>query len=104
MERTQHSQADEALRQVTGPSKDARAVLIAAANRLSTVRPDGLMREPIRLTLALRLATEHHGFRTTRADEVELEVLRLMPVIAASSTTTRGEYALILRRVAGGAA
>ncbi|MEV5944524.1 hypothetical protein [Streptomyces sp. NPDC051994] len=104
MERTQHSQADEALRQVAGPSADARAVLTAIADRLSTVRPAGVMREAIRLSLSLRYATEAHGFDTAGAAAVEREVLRLMPRVAPSSTTTRGEYALILRRAAGGAA
>jgi hypothetical protein len=103
-ERTDHVQPDEYLRRAAGPSKDARAVLTAIADRLHDVRADGAMREPSRLALALRYATEAHGFRTARADEVEREVLRLMPVIAASSTTTRGEYALILRHAAGGAA
>lgn len=104
MERTQHSQADEALRQVTGPGTNVRAVLTAIADRLSTVRPAGVMREAIRLSLALRYATEAHGFGTPRANEVEREALRLMPRVDPSSTTTRGEYALILRRAAGGAA
>ncbi|GGU13111.1 hypothetical protein [Streptomyces violascens] len=103
-ERTDHVQPDEYPRRATGPSTDGCAVLNAAADRLSAVRPDGVMREPIRLALALRYATQAHGFRSQRADEVEREVLRLMPIIAPSSTTTRGEYALILRRAAGGAA
>ncbi|MFD7016094.1 hypothetical protein [Streptomyces sp. NPDC059928] len=103
-ERTDHVQPDEYLRRANGPSVDARAVLTVIADRLSTVRPTGVMREPIRLTLALRYATERHGFRSARADEVENEVLRLMPRIAPDTVTTRGEYALILRRAAGGAA
>jgi hypothetical protein len=97
------SQQDEALRQAAGPSADARAVLTAIANRLTEVRPSGAMREPSRMALALRHATAAHGFRSQRADEVEHEVLRLMPRIADGAPVTRGEYALILRRKAGGA-
>lgn len=104
MERTDHVQPDEALRRATGPGDDVRAVLIVIANRLSTVRPTGVMREPIRMALALRYATERHGFRSQRADEVEAEVLHLMPQVTNDMVITRGEYALILRRAAGGAA
>ncbi|MFE9372272.1 hypothetical protein ACFYM2_21230 [Streptomyces sp. NPDC006711] len=96
------SQQDEALRQVTGPSADARAVLVAIADRLTEVRPTGAMREPSRMALALRYATEAHGFRSQRADEVEREVLRLMPRITDDAPITRGEYALNLRRAVGG--
>ncbi|WP_328313114.1 hypothetical protein OG432_24545 [Streptomyces sp. NBC_00442] len=98
------TQQDEALRQATSPSVDARAVLTAIADRISAVRPAGAMREPSRLALALRYATEAHGFRSTRADDVEREVLRHMPRITDGTPITRGEYALILRRAAGGAA
>lgn len=104
MERTDHSQPDEALRRAAGPSKDARAVLTAIADRLTDVRADGAMREPSRLALVLRYATEAHGFRSQRADEVEREVLRLMPRITPDTVVTRGEYALILRKAAGGVA
>lgn len=97
------SQQDEALRQATEPSADARAVLIAIADRLTDVRPHGAMREPSRMALALSYATKAHGFRSQRADEVEAEASRHMPRITDGTAITRGEYALILRRAAGAA-
>ncbi|MFE4874781.1 hypothetical protein [Streptomyces sp. NPDC056682] len=104
MERTDHVQPDEYLRRATGPDADVRSVLNAIADRLSTVRPTGIIREPNRLALALRYATEAHGFGSQRAGKVEREALHLMPQITPDTVITRGEYALILRKAAGGAA
>lgn len=97
MERsTQPNQADEALRQ-SAPSPDARAGLLAIADRLTNVRPSGDMYEARRLALALRQATDRQGF-TPAADRLEMEILRHMPRL--TSVTTRGEYALHLRKAA----
>lgn len=96
MERTQLNQADEALRQSV-PSPDARTTLLAIATRLTNVRPTGDMYEARRLALALRYAQEALG-STPAADLLEMEILRHMPRI--TSVTTRGEYALLLRKAA----
>jgi hypothetical protein len=98
-ERTHLSQADEALRQATAPSVAAREALLAIAGRLSQVRPDGPMHEPMRMALALRVASVRHGVCTPAADQLEAEILARAPRVARP--ITRGEYALILQRAAG---
>ncbi|MBX7464933.1 hypothetical protein [Streptomyces sp. NPDC057910] len=100
-ERTDHVQPDEYLRRATGPSEDVRAVLIAMADRLTHVRPHGEMDDSRRLALILRYATDRLGFGPA-GEALEVEVRSYAPRITGKST--RGEYALILRRAAGGAA
>ncbi|MER5559676.1 hypothetical protein ABT071_13830 [Streptomyces sp. NPDC002506] len=101
MERTDHVQPDEYLRRVTGPSEDVRAVLIAMADRLTHVRPHGEMDDSRRLALILRYSTDRYGFGPA-GEALEVEARSYAPRITGRST--RGEYALILRRAAGGAA
>lgn len=95
-ERTQLSQADEALRQ-TRLSDDTRTALLAIADRLTAVRPTGDMYEARRLALALRYAHDEHG-DTQAGALLEIELLRHMPRL--TTRTTRGEYALLLRAAA----
>lgn len=89
------SQADEALRQATAPSDDARRILHAIADRLSDRWSDKPMTKGLRMGLALTYATDAHGFRTEAADELEAELLRHMPKI--DRELTRGEYAIVMR-------
>lgn len=77
-----------------------RAVLLEIANRLTTERPGDPMREATRLGLALRYAEARHGANTRTARTVEEAVLLCTPRVQRD--TTRGEYALVLRRIAGG--
>ncbi|WP_455359999.1 hypothetical protein [Streptomyces sp. SYSU K21746] len=86
----------------TQPSVDAIAVLTAIADRLTTARPHAAMDEGRRLALVFRYANERHGLCTDAADELEREVLKHAPRL--DRDVTRGEYALILRKIAGGAA
>ncbi|MFJ6935708.1 hypothetical protein [Streptomyces sp. NPDC101132] len=99
-ERTYPSQQDEALRQA-GPGPDARAVLTAIADRLTENWPDLVARESSRPALALRYSTELYGFHTRRALAAEAETLKHAPQVRDDET--RGEYALRLRKAAGGA-
>ncbi|MGW1546628.1 hypothetical protein [Streptomyces sp. NPDC002346] len=99
--RTYASQADEALRQATTPSNDARNVLATIADRLTTERPTHLMTEAGRMALALRYASAEYGVGEG-AEELEREALRHMPRVIRP--ISRGEYALILRRATGSGA
>jgi hypothetical protein len=96
-ERTHPSQADEGLRRITVPKEDVRKTLQAIAERLTDVRPDGPMREPLRMALALRFSHAHYGVGEA-AEDLERAVLRLMPRI--DRPITRGEYGLLLHRAA----
>ncbi|MER7807895.1 hypothetical protein [Streptomyces sp900116325] len=92
---------DEALRRSrTELDTDTRALLLAIADRLSTVRADKDMREVTRLASALRAATDRHGFDTSTANAAEQLLLRHMPGVE-NRTISRGEYALLLRARAG---
>jgi hypothetical protein len=99
-ERTHPNQADEALRQITTPSNDARNVLATIADRLTTERPTHLMTEAGRMALALRYASAEYGVGDG-AEDLEREVLRHMPRI--DRPISRGEYALLIRGAAKGA-
>ncbi|MFF1417452.1 hypothetical protein [Streptomyces sp. NPDC058280] len=84
----------------TQPSDVAQAILLAMSYRLTAVRPTHVMQDPIRLAMVLTYATEHHGYLSDAAAELEAEVLQYAPPV--DREITRGEYALILRRAAGG--
>ncbi|MFJ9027586.1 hypothetical protein ACIRQP_03520 [Streptomyces sp. NPDC102274] len=84
----------------TQPSDDARAVLLKLAGRLSSVRPTHAMQDSMRLAMVLTWTSELHGYMSDAAEDLEREVLRYAP--AVDRDTTRGEYALILRKAAGG--
>ncbi|MDH2392339.1 hypothetical protein QCN29_26890 [Streptomyces sp. HNM0663] len=79
---------------------NTRATLLQIADRLTAERPGDPMREATRLTLARRQAETRHGVDTRTARDVEDSVLRHTPRIERD--ITRGEYALILHRIAGG--
>lgn len=81
---------------------DTRALLLKIADRLTTERPGDPMREGNRLALALRYAEARHGYGSSAAAAAEQAVLQHAPRIERE--TTRGEYALILRRIARGEA
>ncbi|OKK06972.1 hypothetical protein AMK26_10455 [Streptomyces sp. CB03234] len=70
---------------------------MAIADRLTDVRPDGPMREPLRMALALRFSQAHYGVGEG-TEALERAVLALMPRI--TRPITRGEYGLILHRAA----
>lgn len=92
---------DEALRRSkTELDADTRSLLLVIADRLSTARPHQDMREVTRRAIALRLATDRHGFDTPEATAAEQQLLRHMPQVDNRSIS-RGEYALILRAHAG---
>ncbi|MEU0087201.1 hypothetical protein [Streptomyces sp. NPDC006274] len=98
LESTDTTTAQEALRRVQDLDPGTRALLIQIADRLTSVRPAGLITDSRRLTLALRYATTTYGFRTEDANDAEQKLLRHMPPIEAG--ITRGEYALRLRKAA----
>lgn len=86
---------------VPQPSPDGSAptILVSIADRLSTVRPGGAMTEESRLARALTHTVDLLGYGTD-AEQAERRVIALMPRITRS--ITRGEYALILRKIAAG--
>lgn len=96
------NQSDEALRRVQPATPDAStsALLTRIADRLSTVRPGGTITEPRRLILALRYATEQHGYGTPEAEAAEQELLRHLPPIAG--LVQRDEYSARLRLLTAG--
>lgn len=77
-----------------------RDLLLAIANRLTTVRPDENFTEARRLALALRYATQAHGDATPEADAAEEQLLIHMPRI--DGDVIRSEYAVRLSDVAKG--
>jgi peroxiredoxin len=85
------------------PSADAIAVLDTMAARLTIARPQGVMDEGRRLAMVFRYANEQHPNDDHAADALEREVLTLAPRLD-DREVTRGEYALLLRKVitAGG--
>lgn len=94
---------NEALTRATAASLNAAAttLLVAIADKLTGHRPSDRMLEQTRLALACTYATNEYGF-TEAADELERVLQRRMPRVARD--ITRGEYALIVRAAANGAA
>ncbi|MER8083824.1 hypothetical protein ABTZ57_01345 [Streptomyces sp. NPDC094048] len=91
------NEPDEALRRARAvPTPATRVLLLRIADRLSTANPHLDMREVTRLALALRYATDEHGFDTPATNGAEQALLRLMPQVN-DRTISRGEYALLLR-------
>lgn len=76
-----------------------QTILVSIADRLTTVRPGGAMTEEIRLARALTHTTNLLGYGTD-AEQAERRVMALLPRI--TRPITRGEYALILRKIAAG--
>ncbi|WP_327710052.1 hypothetical protein OG912_16890 [Streptomyces sp. NBC_00464] len=100
-EPTDRTQPDEGLRRAQAePDTTTRTLLLRIATRLSTERPSLAMREVTRLALALRFATEQHGFDTPETNTAEQQLLRHMPQVD-DRDISRGEYALLLRGRAG---
>jgi len=94
---------DEALARASAASLNAVAttLLVAIADKLTSHRPEDRVLEQTRLALACTFATREYGF-TEATDELERVLQRRMPLVARD--ITRGEYALILRAAADGAA
>ncbi|PJM98113.1 hypothetical protein CG740_37145 [Streptomyces sp. CB01201] len=86
---------------VAQPTTDdnVRTVLVAIADRLTKVRPAGAMTEESRLARALAHTVELLGYGRD-AEEAEHSVIALMPRI--TRPITRGEYALLLRKIIAG--
>lgn len=82
------------------PEADARVLLIQIAARLAAERPHHPMRPSTREALALTFATRRYGHGTIRAARAEAGVLTHAPTVPAG--TTRGQYARLLRQIAGG--
>ncbi|MEU2311187.1 hypothetical protein [Streptomyces albidoflavus] len=82
---------------------DAVALLTRLAHRLRTERPTDPMRDATRLALLLRFSEARCGYGTARAEQAERAALDLAPRIERDRQITRGEYALILDQVIGGA-
>ncbi|MGW8387529.1 hypothetical protein ACWGMW_02985 [Streptomyces albidoflavus] len=80
---------------------DAVALVTRLALRLRTERPTDPMREATRHALLLRFSEARCGYGTARAAQAELAALDLAPRVERD--ITRGEYALLLDRVIGGA-
>ncbi|QXE36956.1 hypothetical protein KQY30_24850 [Streptomyces sp. GMY02] len=82
------------------PGGDAREILLNIANRLASVRPTHAFTDGRRLAMILTAVTDRRGYMTDAADVLEAEVLRYAPPV--DRAITRGEYALLLRKAAGG--
>ncbi|MGX1711392.1 hypothetical protein ACWIFI_18930 [Streptomyces albidoflavus] len=82
---------------------DAVAILDRLAHRLRSERPTDPMREATRHALLLRFSEARCGYGTARAEQAERAALDLAPCIERDRDITRGEYALILDQVIGGA-
>ncbi|MFD9952453.1 hypothetical protein [[Kitasatospora] papulosa] len=79
-----------------------RVLMIDIADKLSDTNPLLDMREVTRLSYAARYAATEHGTGTVQATAATGRLLRHMPRIDTRPTPiTRGEYALLLRAVAG---
>jgi len=94
MQRTEHSQSTTPL------SEQARAALLAIADRLTERRPTGSIDNARRHALALTFATDTAGYLTDASEALEQELLSHMPKIEPRSSITRCEYALQLRAAA----
>ncbi|MFD3646361.1 hypothetical protein ACFWUT_23415 [Streptomyces cyaneofuscatus] len=99
---TDLSQPDEALRQtrVIEEAGDIRPLLTRIADRLTGNLPAAAMRDVNRISYARQYAEAEHGYGTTMTRAVERALLRQMPRLD-DRVITRGEYALLLRTVAG---
>ena len=93
------SQEDELLRRARHDDH-VRAVLLDIADTLTTIKPWHNMAEGTRIARPLAVAERIHG-RGQYADDIARAALALMPIV--DRDMSRGEYALILRRAAGGA-
>lgn len=92
---------DVALRHArTALDAPTRVLMVCIAAKLATTNPGMKMREVTRLAYASRYATEDHGFGTPQATVAVRLLLRHMPRVD-DRQITRGEYALLLRAVAG---
>ncbi|OII63790.1 hypothetical protein BJP40_02610 [Streptomyces sp. CC53] len=80
------------------PSEDARAVLLAIADRLTSVRPHMQISELTRRGLAFTFAAAEHAIGEG-ADNLHAEVITHMPRI--TGPVTRAEYARHLLDAAG---
>lgn len=87
------------LRAVTADD-DVREILHALAHQLADGPHYRILTEADRLALILNEVTNRHGYGVP-ALNLDQEVRRYAPAI--DWEITRGEYALILRRAAGGA-
>ncbi|QXE36187.1 hypothetical protein KQY30_20020 [Streptomyces sp. GMY02] len=84
----------------TTPGGEAREILLDIAARLASIRPTHAFTDGRRMAMILTAVTNRRGYMTDAADELEAEVLQYAPPV--DRAITRGEYALILRRSAGG--
>ncbi|MGW6743758.1 hypothetical protein ACWGDX_24070 [Streptomyces sp. NPDC055025] len=82
------------------PSAEAREILLNIAGRLASIRPTHAFDDARRMAMILTAVSDKHGYMSDAADELESEVLQSAP--AVDRAITRGEYALILRKAAGG--
>ncbi|QHC16881.1 hypothetical protein GR131_16295 [Streptomyces sp. GF20] len=80
---------------------DAVALVTRLALRLRTERPTEPMRDGTRLALLLRFSEARCGYGTARAEHAERAARDLAPRV--DRDITRGEYALLLDQVIGGA-
>ncbi|MFJ3282471.1 hypothetical protein [Streptomyces halstedii] len=79
-----------------------RVLMLDIADKLSNTNPLMNMREVTRLAYAARYAADEHGTGTVQATAATGRLLRHMPRIdTRPAPITRGEYALLLRAVAG---
>ncbi|WP_405799311.1 hypothetical protein [Streptomyces sp. NBC_01506] len=79
---------------------DVREILLALADQLATGPHYRILTEADRLALILNEVTTRHGYGVP-ALNLDQEVRRHAP--AVDWEISRGEYALIVRRAAGGA-
>lgn len=101
-ETTHPSQPDEGLRRALDahPTDAVRCLLRTIAQRLRAERPADPMRDSVRLALALTFSARRFGTDTALAHEAERQILAQAPRI--TDPITRGEYSLVLDRVAAG--
>lgn len=78
------------------PDDNVRTILAAIADRLTAVRPAGAMTEECRLARGLAHTVELLGYGDD-AEQAERRVMALLPRVSRS--ITRGEYALLLRKI-----
>ncbi|MGW1938979.1 hypothetical protein [Streptomyces goshikiensis] len=102
---TAQQQAEEALRRAqAAPTMAVRGLLRAVAQRLRAERPTDPMRDTMIDALALTYSERRYGIGSVLAEDAERQFLALAPRITRDRPTTRGEYALILDRIAAGSA
>ncbi|MEV6790886.1 hypothetical protein AB0M87_02570 [Streptomyces sp. NPDC051320] len=91
--------AAEELRKDLTPTADVRTLLVTIADKLTGHDPAGPMLELTRLALAIVFTQRHHR-DMDQAAATERQLLAAAPRIERD--ITRGEYALILRKIAAG--